>query len=167
MAHFAKVNNGIVETVIVAEQDFIDSYIDNKPGQWIQTSYNTLGGVHYQNDRVTPSDDQSKALRKNYARIGGRYDQTADAFYGNKPYDSWILNTTSYLWEPPVAYPTIINDGNDESSEVWRYFIRWDEISHRLDNSNGWVAHKFNTSGNDLHADTNIYDWNGSSWVSR
>ena len=94
MAHFAKVENGIVTEVIVAEQDFIDTYCT---GTWIQTSYNTYGGVHSQGG--TP-------LRKNFAGKGFTYDSSADVFYAPKPYESWKLNTTTYLWEPPVAYPT-------------------------------------------------------------
>ena len=93
MAHFAKVVDGIVTEVIVAEQDFIDTHCT---GTWIQTSYNTYGGVHSQGG--TP-------LRKNFAGKGFTYDSSADVFYAPKPYESWKLNTTTYLWEPPVAYP--------------------------------------------------------------
>jgi len=65
MGHYAKVNNGIVEQVIVAEPEFFETFVDTSPGAWIQTSYNTRGGVHYQADSNEPSADQSKALRKN------------------------------------------------------------------------------------------------------
>ena len=108
MGHYAKVVDGIVTSVIVAEQDFIDSYDDGIPGQWIQTSYNTRGGIHYQPNTNIPSADQSKALRKNYAGIGFTYDSTRDAFIPPKPYNSWLLNEDSCLWESPVPYP---NDG--------------------------------------------------------
>ena len=67
MAHYAKVKNGIVETVIVAEAEFFETFVDDSPGEWIQTSYNTRGGVHYDPATGEPSEDQSKALRKNYA----------------------------------------------------------------------------------------------------
>ena len=97
MAHFARVNNGTVEEVIVAEQDFIDNYDCPNPGTWIQTSYNTLGGVHRLGG--TP-------LRYNYAGIGYVYDAVADAFSEPKPFNSWTLNTKTYLWEAPVTYPT-------------------------------------------------------------
>ena len=97
MAHFAKVNNGIVTKVIVAEQEFIDNMIDNEPGKWVQTSYNTFGGVHSLGG--TP-------LRKNYAGIGFTYDKDKDAFIPPKPFNSWTLNETTCLWEAPVAYPT-------------------------------------------------------------
>jgi hypothetical protein len=118
MAHYAKVNQGIVEKVIVAEASFFTSFVDDSPGEWIQTSYNTRGGVHYQPNSNTPSDDQSKALRKNYAGVGYHYDGTG--FYAPQPYNSWTLNTTSYLWEAPVAYP---NDGQqytwNETDQQW------------------------------------------------
>jgi len=120
MAHFAKVNNGIVEQVIVAEPEFFDSFVDTSPGQWIQTSYNTRGGVHYNPETNQPSADQSKALRKNYAGIGYTYDAQRDAFIPPKPYPSWVLNETSCLWESPVPYPT---DGGrytwNEQTQSW------------------------------------------------
>tara|TARA_A100000172_G_scaffold80514_1_gene70285 strand:- start:42 stop:419 length:378 start_codon:yes stop_codon:yes gene_type:complete len=124
MAHFAKVSAGIVTNVIVADQAFIDSIkVDDEPGEWVQTSYNTYGGVHYDRSTnpPTPSDDQSKALRKNYAGRNFHYNRHVDAFYDQQPYPSWTLNTTTYLWEPPVAYP---NDGKqnywDETSKSWK-----------------------------------------------
>ena len=80
MAHYAKIKNGKVTKVIVAESDFINSFIDGQPGKWIQTSYNTRGGVHYDPDTGLASSDQSKALRKNFAGIGYTYDLGKDAF---------------------------------------------------------------------------------------
>jgi len=90
MAHYAKVTNGIVTRVIVAEQDFIDSYIDNIAGQWVQTSYNTYGGVHANGG--TP-------LRKNYAGVGMTYDAGRDAFIAPKPDGNYVLNEDTCLWE--------------------------------------------------------------------
>ncbi len=120
MAHFAKVNNGIVEQVIVAEPEFFDTFVDSSPGQWIQTSYNTRGGVHYNPDTNEPSADQSKALRKNYAGIGYSYDATRDAFIPPKPYPSWGLNEDTCLWDSPTPYP---QDGKrynwDEATTSW------------------------------------------------
>jgi hypothetical protein len=111
MAHFAKVNNGIVEQVIVAEPEFFDTFVDSSPGQWIQTSYNTHGGVHANGG--TP-------LRKNYAGIGYSYDATRDAFIPPKPYASWLLNDDTCLWDAPVAMPT---EGGpytwNESTQTW------------------------------------------------
>ena len=120
MAHFAKVNNGIVEQGIVAEPEFFETFVDTSPGQWIQTSYNTRGGVHYNPETGEPSEDQTKALRKNYAGVGYTYDSQRDAFIPPKPYNSWTLNDTSCLWEAPAPYPT---DGAmyhwDEDTTNW------------------------------------------------
>ncbi|CAB5220360.1 hypothetical protein UFOVP236_37 [uncultured Caudovirales phage] len=111
MSHFAKVTDGIVTQVIVAEPEFFESFVDTSPGEWIQTSYNTHGGVHATGG--TP-------LRKNYAGIGFTYDRTRDAFIPPKPYPSWTLIESSCLWEAPTAYPT---DGKayrwEESSTSW------------------------------------------------
>ena len=107
MSHFAKINNGIVEQVIVAEQDFVDTL----EGEWVQTSYNTHGGVHTLGG--TP-------LRKNYAGIGYTYDRERDAFIPPKPFASWVLNEDTCLWDAPVAMPT---DGGmyqwNESTTSW------------------------------------------------
>ena len=110
MSHFALVVDGVVQNVIVAEQDFIDEVLtpQHPEGQWIQTSYNTRHGVHYQADGFTPSSDQSKALRKNFAGIGFTYDANLDAFIPPKPWDSWVLNSDKGDWEAPVPHP---NDG--------------------------------------------------------
>ena len=121
MAHYAKVLNGKVMNVIAAEQDFIDTFVDDSPGNWIQTSYNTYGGKHYTEGVL--SKDQSKALRKNFASIGGNYDKTADAFYAAQPHASWTLDSTKYEWEAPTAYPS---DGKDYS---WNETDKsWDEV---------------------------------------
>lgn len=120
MAHFAKVINGIVDQVIVAEPEFFNSFVDSSPGAWIQTSYNTRGGVHYDPETREPSADQSKALRKNYAGRGYSYDKQRDAFIPPKLFESWTLNETSCLWEAPVAMPT--GDGPyiwNEAEQRW------------------------------------------------
>ena len=120
MAHYAKVNNGVVIQVIVAEPAFFDTFIDSTPGQWIQTSYNTRGGIHYDPETGQPSVDQTKALRMNYAGIGFTYDSQRDAFIPPQPYDSWTLNEDTCLWEAPVAMP---EDGQvydwDEATTSW------------------------------------------------
>ena len=113
MSHFAKVVSGTVTQVIVAEPEFFNTFVDSSPGEWIQTSYNTRGGVHYNPNSNTPSDDQSKALRKNYAGIGYTYDAQKDAFIPPKPYASWTLNESSCLWEAPTPYP------NDDRMYTW------------------------------------------------
>jgi len=117
MAHFAKVQNGIVTQVIVAEPEFFETFVDTSPGEWIQTSYNTRGGVHYgQNGEP----DGGVALRKNYAGIGYTYDKTRDAFIPPQPYPSWTLNEETCLWDSPVPYP---EDGQiynwNEETQTW------------------------------------------------
>jgi hypothetical protein len=97
MAHFAKVVDGKVTQVIVAEPEFFDTFVDSSPGEWVQTSYNTRGGEHTLGG--TP-------LRKNYAGIGYTYDKTRDAFIPPQPYASWVLNEETCLWNAPVAMPT-------------------------------------------------------------
>jgi hypothetical protein len=120
MSHFAQVKNNIVQRVIVAEQDFINNLSDKQ--DWIQTSYNTHGGVHYAPNVYPLSADGGAALRANYAGIGYIYDPTYDVFYAPKPaeFNSWVLNLTSFLWEPPIPYPA---DGNsyiwDEKTVSW------------------------------------------------
>ena len=110
MAHFAKVNNGIVEQVIVAEPDFFDTFVDSTPGEWIQTSYNTRGGQH----------PEGRPLRKNFAGIGYTYDRARDAFIPPRPYASWVLNEETCLWDAPTPMPT---DGKnyqwDEDTTSW------------------------------------------------
>jgi hypothetical protein len=101
MGHFAKVLDGKVVNVIVAEPEFFETFIDTSPGTWIQTSYNTQGGVHKLGG--TP-------LRKNFAGIGFAYDPELDAFIPQQPYQSWVLNTETCLWEAPVLMPS---DGKD------------------------------------------------------
>ena len=112
MSHFAKINeNNIVTQVIIAEQDFINII----EGEWIQTSYNTYGGKHLLGG--TP-------LRYNYAGIGYIYNREYDAFHAPQPYNSWILNKETFIWEPPIPYPT---DGKmynwDESIINWKEII--------------------------------------------
>ena len=123
MAHFAKVVNGTVTRVIRAEPEFFETFVDTSPGEWIQTSYNTRGGVHYQANSNEPSDDQSKALRKNYAGIGYTYDAQKDAFIPPKPFNSWVLDETSCLWEAPTPYP------DDGERYTWNETTTsWDQV---------------------------------------
>jgi len=119
MSHYAKVVNGTVTKVIVAEPEFFDTFVDSSAGEWIQTSYNTKGGIHY-DQSGNPSADQSKALRKNYAGAGYSYDKDRDAFIPPKPYPSWALNETSCRWEAPVAMPSDDKRYDwDEDSQSW------------------------------------------------
>jgi len=111
MAHYAKVINEKVTKVIVAEEEFFNTFVDDTPGEWIQTSYNTKGGVHKLGG--TP-------LRKNYAGIGFTYDKNLDAFIPPKPFASWELNEETCIWEAPIAYP---DDGEiyswNEETKTW------------------------------------------------
>ena len=86
MSHYAKVVDSKVTSVIVAEEDFFDTFIDETPGTWIQTSY-------------------TGSIRKNYAGIGYTYDEVRDAFIEPQPYASWILNGTTCKYEAPTIYP--------------------------------------------------------------
>lgn len=106
MAHYAKVLDGKVIDIIVAEESFFDTFVDDSSGEWIKTSYNTHGGVH---------TSEGTPLRMNYASVGGTYDKDKDAFINPKPYPSWVLDEDTCLWKAPVDYPT---DGKD---------YKWDE----------------------------------------
>jgi hypothetical protein len=124
MAHFALLDeNNIVTFVTVGrdEDDGKEAELSARTGQvYKQTSYNTRGGVYYLPNSNTPGPDQSKAFRKNYAGIGYTYDEIIDGFIPPKPYPSWLLNTTTGLWDAPVPYPT---DGKmyewDEATQSW------------------------------------------------
>lgn len=127
MGHYAKVLDETVVNVMVAEEDFFDTFVDSSAGDWIKCSYNTRGGVHYEPNSNTPSSDQTKALRKNFAGIGSKYDGVG--FYEPQPYPSWTLNSGTYLWEPPIPIPTVEDQ-----------VFYWDESVYQADNSTGWVA---------------------------
>ena len=117
MGHFAKVVDGKVTQVIVAEPEFFNTFVDSSPGTWLQTSYNTRGGIHYGQDG---QPDGGVALRGNYAGIGYTYDSVNDVFYAPQPYPSWILSTQTYLWQAPVPYPSTGSPYNwDEATQTW------------------------------------------------
>lgn len=129
MAHFAKLGPGnIVQQVVVVDNsiatdeaagvEFLQNLYKDRNVVWKQTSFNTIGNTHKLGG--TP-------FRKNYAGIGFKYDATRDAFYEPKPYQSWSLNETSCLWEPPITLP---DDGNK---------YQWNEENYQSDNSTGWV----------------------------
>ena len=86
MAHYAKIENGIVTQVIVAEEEFFDTFVDTTPGTWLQTSYNNN-------------------IRKNFAGIGFTYDSTRDAFIAPQPYNSWTLDEDTCRWDAPTPLP--------------------------------------------------------------
>lgn len=101
MAYFAKVQDGKVVQVIVADASFFNSFVDSSPGAWLETK-------------------QDGSLRKNYAGIGFSYDAQRDAFIAPKPFPSWTLDEASCRWEAPVAMP---NDGKmyawNEQAQEW------------------------------------------------
>lgn len=106
MSHFAKIEDGLVTQVVVAEQDVVNTF----DGVWVQTSYNTYGGRHPDN----------RPLRKNFAGVGYAYDAVRDAFIPPKPYPSWVLNVETCLWSAPVAMPEDSDlYGWDEQSLTW------------------------------------------------
>lgn len=113
MAHYAFIDENNVVTEVITGRD--EDEVVNGIADWEsyygelrslvckRTSYNTRGGVHYDSETGLPSEDQSKALRGNYAGIGFTYDETLDAFIPPQPNHSWILNETTYSWEPPSS----------------------------------------------------------------
>lgn len=117
MGHFAKVINNKTDQVIVAEPEFFTTFVDSSPGQWLQVSYNTYGNVHYGPDG---QPDGGVALRGNYPGVGDTYDPVNDVFYRPQPFPSWILNTSTWLWEAPTSMPL---DGKsykwDEATKSW------------------------------------------------
>ena len=99
MSHFAKVIDGVVIDVIVAEQEFFDTFIDDTPGEWIQTSYNDN-------------------IRGRFASIGGIYDSENDVFTDKQPHPSWVLENN--IWKAPVDRPDETSLYNwDEDTTSW------------------------------------------------
>lgn len=122
MAHYAKVLDGVVVDVIVAEPTFFDTFVDTSPGVWVETSYNMVGGVYIDRATNLPAEDQSviegdaARQRKNYAVVGGTYDGVG--FARAQPYPSWTLNTDTYLWQAPVPAPEAPSAW-DEENQQW------------------------------------------------
>lgn len=128
MAHYARVpvitnGKGTVEDVLTISEQEIQSGVWGDPFQWIKTSYNTRGGIHYDPNSNTRSPDQSKALRANYAGIGDIYDAANDVFYSPQPFPSWTIAAPTWQWQAPVPYP---DDGKlyywDEATLSWKEF---------------------------------------------
>jgi hypothetical protein len=124
MSHFAKLDENNIVVFVTAgrqEDNGKEAELSAQTGDvYKQTSYNTRGGIHYDPNTNTPSADQSKAMRKNYAGIGYTYDYVRDAFIPPKPFPSWVLNEQTCLWESPTPMP---NDGKmyiwDENTQSW------------------------------------------------
>jgi hypothetical protein len=122
MSYFAQVVDGIVVDVIRIEQDVLNTGLWGNPASFVQTSYNTHGGIYYipNSNPPEPDPDQSKALRANYAGIGYTYDSVNDVFYAPQPYPSWTIGPPTWEWQPPVPYPS---EGGpymwDEATQSW------------------------------------------------
>ena len=173
MAHFAKlgVNGKVIAVHVLDNKDMLnaDNQEDESVGQnrlqeihgwpaqmWIQTSYNTRGGKHYDADGNL-SSDQSKALRGNYAGIGYSWDEDNKLFFGPQPHASWSKNTTTAGWDAPITYPTVENY-TEEDSSTQRYNIYWNETAYQANNAKGWEATRPASSDVDK-----VYEWNSSS----
>ena len=105
MAYWAKINSGKVVNVIKADESFFETFIDDSPGKWIETF-------------------KDRSQRVHFAGLGYNYDAKADVFYPDSPFASWILNTKTYIWEPPVEYP------DDDKKYEWNESSKsWDEVT--------------------------------------
>lgn len=151
MAHFAKIEDGVVTCVnVVSDQEIIDHNgsgfeeevlgsafcMKTWGGTWKQCSYNTCGGVH--SGGGTP-------LRANYPSVGWLYNEEYDIFHQEKPTDmngvvceSWTLNITTGFWDPPFESPTLTRD----EMELEKKIYLWDETAYQADNTNGWVFYQ-------------------------
>ena len=174
MAHFAKLgtNSKVIAVHVLNNTDMLnaDNLEDETVGQqklqdihgwpaqlWIQTSYNTRGGKHYDADGNL-SGDQSKAFRGNYAGIGYTWDEDNEIFWPKRPYTSWLKNTSTASWDAPITFPGVTTYTADDSS-TQNWIIYWDEAAYQANNSKGWEATKVD--------ETDVYEWNGSAWVAQ
>ena len=147
MAHFAKIgmNGKVIAVLTMGDKDMLNAdgvedesvgqqYLErhnNWPGpMWIQTSYNTRGGKHYDNQSGELSADQSKALRGNYAGIGHIWDEDNNIFYGKSPYASWVINTTTATWHSPIGDAP--DDLTDEEKAAHTHY-EWNEVGQSWD----------------------------------
>jgi hypothetical protein len=136
MAHFAKVRDGIVRNVIVADEEFINSYDDGEAGVWIQVSYNVFGGLYIDPETREAVENQEEMIsehpsrrRKNYPSVGYKYNKVLDFFYPPQPYPSFTLNNDTGLWEAPTPRP------DDGKSYRWNEEeLSWVEINVEGDN---------------------------------
>ena len=138
MGHWAEIDeNNIVIRVLVIKESELDTGNWGDKSKWIKTSYNTFEGKHYvpkdHQDWSEESSDQSKALRFRYAGVGMKYDATNNVFYDQQPYASWTLNTTTWMWDPPLTTPTL----TDEEMTAGKHY-EWNESLYQSDNTKGW-----------------------------
>ena len=171
MAHFAELdeNNKVLRVTCVGNDEVAyngdpagETYCTNLlGGTWKQTSYNTRQGVHYDPNTWIPSEDQSQAFRWNYAGKDFTYDSVNDVFIPPQDFPSWTFNESTYVWDAPIAKPTIITE--DTADPVtWSYQEYWDEDAYQADNTKGWYANKTNDTGNPQVT----YEWNGTAWIA-
>ncbi len=131
MAYYAEldINNIVINIRTGASENILDMeqiYLERFQNVHKRTSYNTRAGIHYDPNTNLPSQDQSKAFRKNFAALGYFYDADKDAFIPQQPYESWILNPEKCVWEPPVPYP---DDG--KKTYQWKEETQtWTEMLH-------------------------------------
>ena len=145
MAHFAKIgmsskviavltldNKDMLNAAGVEDESVGQQYLQrhsNWPAEmWIQTSYNTRGGKHYDNKTGELSEDQSKALRGNHAGKGFIWDEDNNIFYPKSPYPSWVLNTTTASWHSPIGDAPAL-----DASEINTHYYEWNESSGAWD----------------------------------
>ena len=127
MAHFAKVENGVVTQVIVIDQETLNLGHWGDPAQWKQTSYNTRGNIHYGQDG---QPDGGVAVRGNYAGIGYIYDYANDVFYPPKPYTSWVMDTATWSWKAPTPMPEDAGTGTPPKMYSWdEPTTSWKEVT--------------------------------------
>ena len=157
MAHFAKLgaNGKVIQVLTLNNSDMLNAdgvqdeavgqqYLErhnNWPAQmWIQTSYNTRGGKHYDADG-NESADQTKALRGNYAGIGYTWDEDDQIFWPKKPYASWVKHNATASWKSPLGDAPALTaeqtSQNEAGTHRWGY--SWDEDAYQADNTAGWV----------------------------
>ena len=146
MSHFAKLDQDNIVTFVTVgrqEDDGLEAELTARTGDvYKQTSYNTRGGVHYNPETGEPSEDQPQALRCNYAGIGFTYDEGRDAFIPPKPFESWVLDEGTCLWQAPTPMPESEHGVMwDEDVTDWFVIPAPPEGDYRWDfESRDWVA---------------------------
>lgn len=161
MSYFAHIKNGIVDKVVSAEQDIIDSAILGDPKEWIKTSYNTKNGIHYGQDG---NPDGGVALRGNYAGIGYIYDEINDVFYSPQPYPSWTILAPEWAWKPPIEKPEIPE--NVSNCEYIFYWIElektWYFLAKPFDINQPDILYKWDNKWNIVleNIENNYFLWN-------
>tara|TARA_B100000085_G_scaffold88411_1_gene79829 strand:- start:698 stop:1114 length:417 start_codon:yes stop_codon:yes gene_type:complete len=128
--YYAKINsNNEVINVLVGDETFLDTFVDDSPGKWLECCKRTHAGVYFDPETQRPAADQSKAFRKNFPRIGDTYDASRDAFVFKQPYPSWVFNEFTCDWDPPIDRP-------GPASDTTKYV--WNEEAYQANNTQGW-----------------------------